>query len=502
MIQNNRSVFKKGVTLLLLIFLFSKLYSHVPDSMSYQMVIRGANNEIVSNSRLNIKVEILKGASMQLFYAEEHLNVLSNANGLVTIIVGNGTPISFQQFRDINWAEGIFFIRSSFDLGNGYTISGTQQLLTVPYAFYAGESYVSQYSHYADSAGNVPVGNHNGDILYWDSSTQSWVIIPAGAEGTVLTMGPNQIPTWNTPSALSNSPPTIVTTPITQIGKFSAMSGGTITDAGSSGVNISGICWSKTHNHPTTNDTHTTDGGGFGSFVSQAFVLEENTTYYLRAYATNSIGTGYGNVVTFKTDSFPHCGVVTDYEGHEYKTIVIGTQCWMRENLRTLKENNYSTSVSLQTGTSTTTSSSYAYYPNRDAGNFEEYGLLYNMYAALRVCPTGWHLPTDNDLTTLRSYLGSSLAGYKMKEIGTEHWNTPNYADNSSGFFARGAGYITENNVYFKNISRFYADPETPGAGYYKNYSLSNSTYTLTISNVSSSSNGPSWAYAVRCIKD
>lgn len=89
-----------------------------------------------------------------------------------------------------------------------------------------------------------------------------------------------------------------------------------------------------------------------------------------------------------------------------------------------------------------------------------------------------------------------------MKEIGTEHWTTPNYADNSSGFFARGAGYVREGSVSFKNSAVFYADPETPGIGFYKNYSVTNSTYTLSISNTDSSSNGPSWAYSVRCIKD
>lgn len=477
--------------------------AQVPDSMTYQMVIRGTNNELHSNATLKLLVEILKGQGMQQFYTEEHLQVNTNANGLATIVIGSGTRLSFHNFRDIDWSDGPYFLRTSYDFGTGtYTVNGTQQLLTVPYAFYAGNSEHSQTAHYADSAGNVPVGANGGDLLYWNTGTNSWTLIPAGMEGTVLTMGPNQVPTWNTPGTLSNNPPTIVTVPVSNIGKFSASSGGIITDAGSAGVNISGICWSKTHPYPTTNDPHTTNGGGFGQFTSLASVLEENTTYYLRAYATNNIGTGYGNVDTFKTDSFPHCGILTDAEGNQYKTVVIGTQCWMRENMKTLKENDYTTTILLQTGSSTATGSSYAYYPNRDAGNYEEYGLLYNMYAALRICPSGWHLPKHADLTTLRSYLTSSLAGYKMKEIGNFHWTNPNYADNSSGFYALGAGFIQEGSVVFGNTAYFYADPENPGIAYYKNYYLYNTTYTLSISEVNSSSNGPSWAYAVRCIRD
>lgn len=95
--------------------------------------------------------------------------------------------------------------------------------------------------------------------------------------------------------------PEITTAAITNLTYNMATSGGTITDDGGAVITASGICWSKTNNTPTLSDSKTTGTTASGSFTSVINSLEENTTYYVRAYATNSAGTGYGNVVTFTT---------------------------------------------------------------------------------------------------------------------------------------------------------------------------------------------------------
>ena len=131
---------------------------------------------------------------------------------------------------------------------------------------------------------------------------------------------------------------------------------------------------------------------------------------------------------------------VTDIDGNQYATVIIGTQEIMSENLRTTNYRNgdpIPTELNDETWGSTT-SGAYAIYDN-DNANDAIYGKLYNWYAvadARNMCPIGWHLPTDGEWTTLIEYLGGEgVAGGKMKTTGTQYWLTPNTdATNESGF--------------------------------------------------------------------
>jgi uncharacterized protein (TIGR02145 family) len=145
-------------------------------------------------------------------------------------------------------------------------------------------------------------------------------------------------------------------------------------------------------------------------------------------------------------------GTMTDQEGNEYKTIVIGTQEWMAENLKT---SIYRNGDVIPTGLSSsqwnnTVQGAWSYFQN-DASRNCPFGKLYNWYAcvdARELCPTGWHVPTDADWTVLSDYLGGeAIAGGKMKTPGisdsaTGLWSTPNFgATNSSGFSGIPGGY-------------------------------------------------------------
>jgi len=96
--------------------------------------------------------------------------------------------------------------------------------------------------------------------------------------------------------------PVLSTTEVTEITANTATSGGNITDDGGTTVTARGICWS-TNENPTIDDNKTEDGTGAGSFTSSITDLEPNTTYYVRAYATNSVGTGYGSAMSFTTQA-------------------------------------------------------------------------------------------------------------------------------------------------------------------------------------------------------
>jgi uncharacterized protein (TIGR02145 family) len=137
---------------------------------------------------------------------------------------------------------------------------------------------------------------------------------------------------------------------------------------------------------------------------------------------------------------------VTDADGNEYKTVTIGTQTWMAENLRTTKFNDNSMipGVTDSADWSNLITSAYCWYNNDDAKYKSTYGALYNWYTVSsgKLCPTGWHVSFAEYLT-LFDYLGGQYeAGGKLKEAGTTHWTSPNTnADNSSGFSAVPGGY-------------------------------------------------------------
>jgi len=225
--------------------------------------------------------------------------------------------------------------------------------------------------------------------------------------------------------------PVLSTTEVTEITATTAVSGGNVMDDGGTTVTDRGVCWSKNEN-PTIDDNKTEDGTGTGSFTSTVTDLEPNTTYYLRAYATNNEGTGYGSALSFTTQEGNNIGTFTDpRDGKVYQTIEIGDQQWMAENLAYVPS-----------------SGNYWAYEN-DIANVETYGYLYDWQTALNVCPTGWHVPSDEEWTELIDHLGgSSIAGGKLKatgtiEAGTGLWYAPNTgATNQTGFAALPGGAL------------------------------------------------------------
>ncbi|MBI5538733.1 MAG: T9SS type A sorting domain-containing protein [Bacteroidia bacterium] len=131
---------------------------------------------------------------------------------------------------------------------------------------------------------------------------------------------------------------------------------------------------------------------------------------------------------------------VTDYDGNVYNTVTIGTQVWMKQNLKVTHYNNGDAISNVTDNTAWSSLSSGAYCNfNNDVANVATYGRLYNFYALVdsrKICPTGWHAPEDWELTNLENNLGgATVAGGKMKEAGTTHWTSPNTgATNSSNF--------------------------------------------------------------------
>lgn len=304
-------------------FLPLQISAQAPQKMSYQAVIRNANNNLVASTSVGMRVSILQGSVSSTSVYVETQTPTTNSNGLITLEIGGGTVVS-GTFSAIDWSSGPYFIKTEIDPtgGTNYTITGTSQLLSVPYALYAGKS------------SNKLSVSGSGDTLFLSGS--NFVLVP--------------------------------------------------------GISAA--------NPPTGQNT------------------------------------------------------VTDKDNNVYQTITIGTQLWMLSNLQTTKYSDGS-SIPLATTNanwSSLSSGSYCWMNNDSLTYHTPYGALYNWYAVNtgNLCPTGWHVPSNADWTTLFAFLGNAVAGTKLKESGTAHWTSPNNdADNSSGFTGLPGGYRFETGGFY-----------------------------------------------------
>lgn len=223
---------------------------------------------------------------------------------------------------------------------------------------------------------------------------------------------------------------------------------------GESPLLAAGVCWS-TAPSPTVAGLHTTESlvSGTTSFTCTLSTLSVNTTYYVRAYATDASGTVYGAQKTFNTLNvlFTSGSGVSDIDGEAYGSIKLNGKDWMKRNLNVSKYKNGDAipQVTDVTQWDALTTGAWCYYEN-DAANGPVYGKLYNWYAIndpRGLAPTGWHIPTDTEWSDLATFLGGeNVAGPKLKDdSATSTWDvTTNYVTNQSGFTAlpSGTGYL------------------------------------------------------------
>jgi uncharacterized protein (TIGR02145 family) len=234
--------------------------------------------------------------------------------------------------------------------------------------------------------------------------------------------------------------PIVIITSITKIGPTHATIESSATSDNGSKIITRGVCWNTVTN-PTIANSKTIDGADTGSYTSLITGLNPGIIYYVRAYATSNEGTGYGTSTTFTTMPY-----LEDIDGNNYYTIQIGTQIWMASNLRVTHYRNADQIPNITDATAwqSLTSGAYCYYNNVSDSSLE-YGKIYNDYTVVdsrNLCPAGWHIPTETEWQVLVTYLGGdSIAGAKLKETGTIHWESPNTgATNETEFYGIPAG--------------------------------------------------------------
>jgi len=237
---------KKIITICAALIMTASVFAQSPEKMSYQAVVRDGSNNLVTSSAVGMQLSILQGSASGTAVYVETQTPTSNANGLVSVEIGSGTVVS-GNFTNINWSNGPYFIKTETDPtgGTSYSITGTSQLLSVPYALHAKtaetvtggitendpvfsawdkstgisitESQISDLQSYLTSEvdGSVtneielPTSGNAGDMAYWNGT--AWVTVAATTnEGATLQMI-GGVPTW-----IGGTPPTPnVTNPTT-----------------------------------------------------------------------------------------------------------------------------------------------------------------------------------------------------------------------------------------------------------------------------------------------
>lgn len=276
--------------------------------------------------------------------------------------------------------------------------------------------------------------------------------------------------------------------------------GGNISSDGGDLIVAKGVCWGE-NPEPSITDNKSVEAQGSGLFTSNITNLKSNTKYYIRAYATNSVGTTYGVAKSFTLWLNVPDEPIKDIDGNTYHTIRVGDQIWMQENLKVTKFPNGIGLKQLNNQSNLTDKSLSGYYTNVDYASF---GYIYNGYAIIEsqnICPTGWHVPTESEWNTLVNYLGgSSVAGGKLKESSDWYWAQPNIgADNTSGFTALPNGYVgADGNSYDKLHKACFMIATFDSSGNPAFATIENTSASVSISGTSAKVSGAS----IRCVKN
>ena len=287
-------------------------------------------------------------------------------------------------------------------------------------------------------------------------------------------------------------PPTLGDTQVKYVRQNSVVIHFTVTDDGDEYVRDKGICYS-TEPSPTLDANIIEPESSGDPLMVEIEDLDSETTYYARAYATSDAGTSYSTEVTFTTTS-----PVTDNDGNEYKTVKIGDQLWMAENLRTTTYNDGSAipNITGEDAWSEATTPAYSWWEN-DASESDR-GAYYNYYTVMteKLCPTGWHIPDTTEWGVLLDFVGDE-PGRKLKSHGEQmftDYNETGFSAYMEGYRASGSGTFGRSGEW--TFMWIGGDP------------LSIEGYTEAIEflhdshGVEQDMNSKQMGFSVRCIKD
>jgi uncharacterized protein (TIGR02145 family) len=448
---------KKIYSLIIAILISSQLFAQAPNKMSYQAVIRNSSNNLVVSKSIGMQVSILQGSVTGTAVYVERQNPTTNANGLATIEIGTGTIIS-GSFSTINWGNGPYFIKTETDINGGttYTISGTSELMSVPYALHA------------KTADKV-----TGSIIETDP------IFKSSVAKSIIS---NDTSRWNSKLSSYSETDPIYNASIAK------------------GINSSDtIKWNNKLSSYSENQ-------GLSSVLS--FNNNANNTKIINlgdpVNVKDAVNKNYLDSQILLLKNYINTLPFSDIDGNTYLPLKICNQIWTRTNLNVSRYRN-GDEIPQVTDSATwanLTTGAWCYYNNNPA-NEAIYGKIYNWYAvndSRGLAPIGWHIPSNAEWNTLSTCLGGdTVAGGKLKDKGTSRWLSPNTSATNSSNFKGLPGGCRNSNGSFSGIS---------GWAYWWSSTEGNSTgawqrdVNYNSANLFKSIYNKKDGYSIRCIKD
>ncbi len=501
--NQNQNTMKKFLLILSGLIIGTAIMAQVPMGITHQAVIRDANNELLINQEVGIRVSILKGIpdSLQTMYVETHI-ATTNANGLLTFIIGKGQPEE-GLFEELELAvEEIIraFVKVEVDPegGTNYTIEGITQLYSVPYALHA-----------KTAKGTIEDGKDFGEMLFWDGD--KWATIEPPAEDTqtyMLTFAPSleEPLKWIAIDISVFLPPYVVT------GEYDCYTNSIVDFVNGQAVNPNptrfniiekGFVWGVTSSPILGLDDSWPGGGpGDGPYTHTNIPVPlPGAPFYLRAYIkyqyTDSYHPepfiNYGNEIVIDCSNYPdfYCGDnITFAYGQDsltYGTIERGGLCWMDRNLGALPmpfvpadDATGNTDINLygdlfqwgrlvdyhQDRTSATTSDlsptddpGHSYFITPDSAPWDwletaSDDLWQGVSGINNPCPDGWRLPTETELEAERTswFPNNSSGAYTS----TLKWPVGGYRDIDGTLYSVGSlSYVWSSSVSGDNESSY-----------------------------------------------
>lgn len=471
---------KNCISFLISLFYAVLIYGQVPEKMSYQAIIRNETDNLVNNQSIGMQISILHGSPDGTAVYIETQTPTTNVNGLVSIEIGSGTVVS-GNFSTIDWGNERYFIKTETDPtgGTSYSITGTTQLLSVPYALYA------------KSAETISGGITESQITDLGNYLTTEVDSSVSNELQALSISNDTIYLSN--GGFVKLPAPIETDPV-----FETSIAGSITGTDTANWNNKLESYIETQNLYAVLTLGNSAGNKNITNLADPVNNKDATT---KAYV-DKLETRIEAMENLLIESGLY--TLTDVEGNVYDIVIIGTQVWMAENLKTTHYND-GTPIPLvteDTAWAKTRTPAYCWVNNDSAAYAQTYGALYNWYTVKtgNLCPTGWHVPSYTDWTILANFLGGeSVAGGKLKEADTINWASPNVsATNETDFTALPGGFrfTSGDFYYFGKFGYWWATKEAATYSAYCRKIYHN--YSNLYDNFSIKWEGLS----VRCLKD
>ena len=483
----------KNLYLILLTLFTGAMFSQAPALMTYQMVVRDNAGTVVSSANVGLRLGILQGSAAGTeVFAETHL-ALTNINGLLSVLIGNGSNVS-GSIAAINWAEGPFFLRAQADPtgGSNYSIENISQLVSVPYAMYAVTAGNNTPGPQGPAGPQGAPGNDGAPGPQGETGPQG----PAGPQGAPGESAVGIMGVSATGDTLYLTNGTYLIIPGISIANGGQIPGCTNNSACNynlAATQDDGTCYyvgdaCDDANANTSDDIYSASCICEGQFI--VLGCANNTACNYNAAATQDDGTCYyegdacddNNPATTDTvgmdcncvgfvpegSAYELGDGVTDVDGNSYSTIKVEGIEWMVEDLKAVCFSNGDSiaNVPSQQDWQTAADSAeaaWAWY-NNDVGTGAIYGILYNGYAVedeRNVCPTGWHVPTSAEWKSFVMATGDTVDGVNFFGVGIEsstagiemkdplYWASDD-ASNAAGFSGRPGGRRDEEGSFWE----------------------------------------------------